>query len=331
MSSSCRPYKPYVASDLYETLTGEWTATALLSDGTQHSNRIRISGSIKEGDHYPAVLPDSVYNIYEEVTKYTREEVEGSYELFKSAAVEYNTHRLEEQNCLLMEGWIDKDAYGRLDYYSPWDLFIDREYSGVDEKSMFSDFGPKLYLEISEGDKITITGDMLYMPPVTYSSIPYYLAAYNPKRSASEGNVMFYETYTQDEYVPLTFPVELSEDGNTLTIKAIKDVQDNEWYPTLIGMDSTSPSGYALYSVYTVSDITLTRGWNGNASGTVATKAAPSSFSKPAGEVPAFDYKSLTKFEKPVKKVEKKGKVTTIEMVEKRLAKLNEAIKNNQK
>ena len=331
LTTEYRPYKPYVASDLYETLKGDWTATALLSDGTQHSNRIRISGSIKEGDHYPSVLPDSVYSIYEELTKYTREEVDGSFELFKDAAAEYNTHRLEEQNCLLMEGWIDKDEYGRLDYYSPWDLFIDREYSGVDEKSMFSDFGPKLYLEVSAGDKLSITSDMLYMPPVTYSSIPYYLAAYNPKRTASEGNVMFYETYTKDEYVPLTFPVELSEDGNTLTIKAIKDTQNNEWYPTLIGMDNTSSTGYAMYSVYTVSEITLTRGWDGNETKTVATKAAASNYSKPAGEVPAFEYKSLTRFEKPVKKVVKKGRITTIEMVEERLARLNEAIKNSQK
>jgi hypothetical protein len=172
---------------------------------------------------------------------------------------------------------------------------------------------------------------MLYMPPVTYSSIPYYLAAYNPKRTASEGNVMFYETYTKDEYVPLTFPVELSEDGNTLTIKAIKDTQNNEWYPTLIGMDNTSSTGYAMYSVYTVSEITLTRGWDGNETKTVATKAAASNYSKPAGEVPAFEYKSLTRFEKPVKKVVKKGRITTIEMVEERLARLNEAIKNSQK
>jgi hypothetical protein len=123
----------------------------------------------------------------------------------------------------------------------------------------------------------------------------------------------------------------LSDDGNTLTIKAIKDTKNNDWYPTLIGVDNTSATGYAMYSVYTVSEITLTRGWDGNENKTVATKAAAGNYIMPAGEAPTFEYKSLTKFKKPVKRIEKKGRITTIEMVEERLAKLSEAIKNSQK
>ena len=330
LTTPYRDYKPYVKSDLFQTLTGEWTATATLDDNSVHSSKITISRGIIEGEHYPSELPDSVYSIYEELTNLSKEQIDGCFERFKDAAAEYNTNRLEYQNSLLMEGWIDKDEYNRLDYFSPWDLFTSRTYNGVDEKSMFSDFGPKLYLEISEGDKLSITADMYYMPPVSYSSIPYYLVAYNPNRSAADGNLMYYETYTVDEYVPLTFPVELSEDGNTLTIKSIVDAEGGVWYPTLVGFDSTQSSGFAPYARYTVSDIVLTRN-GGSRQANVQTRAASGfRFSKPSGDMPSFGYKNLTRFENPQEKTVRNFTMATGELVDARLEKLGKALKERQ-
>ena len=113
---------------------------------------------------------------------------------------------------------------------------------------------------------------------------------------------MYYQTYTADEYEPLTFPVELSEDGNTLTIKALTDQNGGKWYPTLIGMDNTSLSGFAPGSVYTVSEIVLTRGWDGTRSASKMAKMPNGRFNKPAGDMPEFGYKSLTRFAAPVEK-----------------------------
>lgn len=321
-----RDYKPYVKSDLFETLTGEWTATATLSDKTVHKSRINLSNGITEGVHYPSELPDSIYTIYKEVADYEKAEVDGMFEEFKTQADIYNKNRIEYQNSILMEGWIDKDKYGRLNYYTPWDLFISREYSGVDVKSMFSDFGPKVYLEVSEGDKLSISGDMYYMPPVSYTSIPYYLAGYSPDRTSAEGNVVFYNIYETETYTPLTFPVELSADGNTLTIKAWKDSEGITWYPNLVGSDVT---GYVIDAMI-VSDIVLTRGWNEKSSTSVSAPAtkAGSNYNMPAGELPGFGYKSLTRFDKPVKKTHIKATVATESSVMERLDKFGETLKS---
>ena len=248
------------------------------------------------------------------------------FEEFKTQADIYNKNRIEYQNSILMEGWIDKDKYGRLNYYTPWDLFISREYSGVDVKSMFSDFGPKVYLEVSEGDKLSISGDMYYMPPVSYTSIPYYLAGYCPDRTSAEGNVVFYNIYETETYTPLTFPVELSADGNTLTIKAWKDSEGITWYPNLVGSDVT---GYVIDAMV-VSDIVLTRGWNEKSSTSVSAPAtkAGSNYNMPAGELPGFGYKSLTRFDKPVKKTHIKTTVATESSVMERLDKFGETLKS---
>ena len=322
-----RDYKDYVSSDLFKTLPGKWTITASLDDQTTYTGNILISNGINEGEHYPAVLPDSVYTIYSEEANKNREQVDSCFDRFKTAAKEYNTYRLEYQNSLLIEGWIEKDEYNRLDYMSPWDLFISRTYSGVDEKSMFSDFGPKLYLEISEGDKLSITGDMYYMPPVSYTSIPYYLAGYNPKRTAENGNIIFSDPYTETGEHVIEFPVELSNDGNTLTIKPFVDNKNEKWYPNLIGYDNTTYS--YINGSLSVAEITLTRGWS-NTQTSVATRSHSAKHNYVSGPAPEFSYKSLTRFSTPVEREVRNVTVTTGKMVEQRLEKLGEALKRNQ-
>lgn len=319
-----RDYKPYVKSDLFKTLLGDWTATANLSDGTSQTVKIKLSSGINEGDHYPSVLPDSVYTIYKEVANADKAQTDGYFDRFKSAAAEYNKQRLEYQNSLLMEGWFDKDEYDRLHYYNPWDLFISRTYSGVDEKSMFSDFGPKLYLEISEGDKLSITSDCYYMPPVSYTSIPYYLYGWTPERTVEQGNFVLWDYSNEEGDYTITFPVELSADGNTLTIKPFVDTEGITWYPNLIAYDNTSYS--YISGPMVTSEVVLTRGWNGTKS-SVTTKAASKTYSKPVGQAPTYSYKSLTRFSEPEEIQVKKHTVTTGKMVEARLERLAEVLK----
>lgn len=321
-----RDFKPYVQSDLYETLTGDWTATAKLGSKSTHVSKISLSDGIKIGRDFPAELPDSVYTIYKEEADYTEEETRGYFEEFKTIAEEYNKNRVEYQNNILMNGWIDEDEYNRLAYVSPWDMFISREYNGVDVKSMFSDFGPKLYLEVSEGDKLSISGDMYYMPPVSYYSIPYYLTGYCPDRSYSEGNIIFYDVTATDEYKPLTFPVELSNNGNTLTIKAIKDADGYTWYPNLVGIDPVY--GYIMSDMI-ISDVVLTRGWEEPAVQAVRANAPVNARLQAAHEVSSFGYKQMTRFKKQIEATRIQGKVTTGAMAHEKMEKLSEKLFNS--
>lgn len=329
LTTDYRDPKPYVKSDLFKSLKGDWTATAKLSDNTTHTVKISISDGINAGEHYPTALPDSVYTIYKEEVGMDREQVDGCFDRFKTAAAEYNKYRLEYQNSLLMEGWFDKDDYNRLAYFNPYDLFVSRSYSGVDEKSMFSDFGPKLYLEIAAGDKLSITGNAAYMPPVSYTSVPYYLARYTPDRTMEQGNFTYYDYDASAEgNYDITFPVELSADGNTLTIKPFVDADGTRWYPNLIAYDNSSYSYIAGPMV--VSEVTMTKGWSGTKS-SVSSKSGsrvPTRLSD--NEAPASTYKSLTRFDQPVEREVKKASVTTSKLVEERLGYIEKALKERQ-
>ena len=79
-----------------------------------------------------------------------------------------------------------------------------------------------------------------------------------------------------------------------------------------------------------VSDIVLTRGWNEKSSTSVSAPAtkAGSNYNMPAGELPGFGYKSLTRFEKPVKKTHIKATVATESSVMERLDKFGETLKS---
>ena len=311
--------KKRVISDLYDVLKGEWTATAKLLDGSTHTSKVNLSTGFVEGVDYPKVLPDSVYTIYQEEAKYERSETDAYFAEFKHCANEYNDNRIMYQNNILMTGWIDKDKYGRLAYQSPWDLFISREYSGVDVNSMFSDYGPKLYIEVSEGDKLSITSDVNFMPPVSYVSIPYYMAGYNVQRTASEGNIVLY----YDNYAPITFPVELSEDKKTLKIKPIVDIKNETWFPNIVGVDPLM--GYQLdYPI--VSEITLTKGWNGNTAKTYAASKYYVPAKVGTTQVMNKSYKPMTRFDKPEQVKRVSGSVMTKEKALKNMEKTVERL-----
>ena len=328
MTTDYRDAKPYVKSDLFKSLRGDWTATAKLSDNTTHTVKISLSNGINAGEHYPAALPDSVYTIYKEEVGMDRAQVDGCFDRFKTAASEFNKYRLEYQNCLLMEGWFDKDDYNRLDYYNPYDLFVSRTYSGVDEKSMFSDFGPKLYLEIEAGDKLSITGDCYYMPPVSYTSVPYYLYGYTDKRTQDQGNFIMYDYSNPAGDYTITFPVELSADGNTLTIKPFVDSDGIQWYPNLIAYDSSSYSYIAGPMV--VSEVTMTRGWSNTKSSVSSMTGSRVPTRLSDNEAPSYTYKSLTRFKNPVERQVKKATVTTSKLTEERFGYIEKALKERQ-
>ena len=306
--------KKRVVSDLYETLKGDWTATAKLLDGSTYKSKVNLSTGFVEGVDYPKELPDSVYNIYSEEAGYDKKETDDYFTEFKYRVNEYNENRIMYQNNILMRGFIDKDKYGRLAYQSPWDLFISRKYSGVDVSSMFSDYGPKFYIEVSEGDKLSITADSYYMPPVSYVTIPYYMAGYNVQRTASEGNIVMYH----ENYAPITFPVEYDVQKQTVTIKPIVDTNNETWFPNVVGVDPMM--GYQLdYPI--VSEITLTRGWNE----ATAQAVSASKYHVPAKvgttqTLPAT-YKPMTRFDKPQQVNRIDGSVMTAEKALKNMEK----------
>lgn len=287
-------------------LNGDWTLTATVINGDVREvqkSRVRIKNALVEGEDYPSTLPDSVLTIYKETTKWTDTQIRGYFDEFKTLAENYNQDRLRNQNKLLLEGWLDNDSYGRLSVMTPWDIFISRDVSTVDVESMFTEYGPKLFIKINKDmngkDSLAVTANKYYASPVANWNVPFYLAGY---ADIENYNTMFYWGTETEFQAPLEFPVELSEDLNTLTIKGYM-AKGEKYYPNLVGEDSNTLYGtqYILEKPI-VSDVVLTRGWTDDVESAPATKSASWGVKanpvSPVGKPELVKYSQRTVFEK---------------------------------
>ena len=164
-----------VESDLFETLQGKWLVSYDL---------IQVNG-----------VSVSINDV--EVT-------------IAAGADDKSAKEYRDYNRLVVLGWpFDVSAQGEfkeVPYMSPEDLVEASSYWRNYESLVYRDYGPKVFLEISEGDVITMPSEKnhyLYNWGDDGYTLYFYGADYNAKQSA-----------------PATFPITLSEDGNTLTIGA---------------------------------------------------------------------------------------------------------------
>jgi hypothetical protein len=254
--------EPIVDSTFMIALEGDWTATAKIRIKEYQNNNLvtreenytsKVSLSRRYTD-YPAKLPNDVYDLY---TKNTKEEVDAMYEDFKTEAYYFNRRRLVYRNRILCSGFIDYDLsnYDRLKYQSPYDCFVSPEYSSVDVASIFFDFGPKWYLDIDK-DKdgnivVTAPFDSNFLPPMTNArGMTYYLTAYDAETNNG---------YTSREDGKAAFPVEVSADKQTITIKPLVMEDGTKLYPNAVGVGGTG----TVLAAPVLSEIVLTKGWNG--------------------------------------------------------------------
>lgn len=305
-----------VNSELFTDLQGDWTATTTIQYKEYDSSTLdyvtktsEISSKVTIGDvGYEATLPDDVYNLYYEHTQYTtKEQVDALYDEFK-AAVDLFNEKAKNQNRLICQGLsLEIVTYQNyLEYASPYDLFISEDYNGFDSESPVFDFGPKWYLQIADGDKVSVPFNAnLFTPLSAWSTNEYHLIG------ASETASLPYVTdgtSAQTGY----FPVEVSADKNTITINPLSYNGDTYYM---------NP-GRFYYGSYQLSSriiapITLTRGWN--ESGTTAKAAAAgtdSQLSDPANMKPLY---KVT----PVKKANSRTAMPTKPAVERKQVKLH--------
>ena len=329
--ATCTSFADYVApyadakvpvnSELFTTLQGVWTASAkcratIYIDGepTQYvqdwSSRIEISDAAPA---VPASLTEDVYDLYtkpkvdedgkvdENAKVYTRDEVDVMFAELKLLTDAFTENRLENQNRLLVSGFIDFDYYedpGRLDFRTPYNLFTATNYSSVDVPQIINDFGPKWFLEILPDGSVIVPFDANTLPPMTaWPGYPFYVGGYDP-----ESNVAF---YVPTEQYP-GFPVEIV-DENTIKINPIvlsDGTKEQRCYMNAIGLNAYSTTGVEIVAPL-LSELTLTRGWDGDQTRTNAV-AAPAKVSAvsldgSAVTVPAARvYKSMTEFKAPV-------------------------------
>lgn len=253
------PAATKVESTLFDELQGEWTASATVSYSyyddnwqVQEGEEVFTSPVVIGDPTYPEVLPQSVYDLYANYG-YDKESTDLLYEEFK-----YNSQILSEdvrsQNRLLCLGFdFCLDFQGNvISARSPYDLFLATDYNAYDIPSMFYDFGNKWYLQIeADGSVKAPFSSSRFYPANQWAlnqSYPIYLAGIGNNADGEAGYL------SDDEEIP-AFPVEISADKNTITIKALQ-AYGYTFYPN-VGYISYGQFNYLSYKV--ISEVTLTR------------------------------------------------------------------------
>ena len=245
-------------------------------------------------------------------------EVDGMYEELLGLNEMFAEHRLVGQNRMLCNGFIDFDYYadkGRFRYMNPYDLFVATNYSSVDVPQIIYDFGPKWFLEVLEDGSVIVPISSQFLPPMhCWPGYTYYVGAVGNGYAVLDGT---------DEISG--FPLVVSEDMNTITIKPItfKDEsgKDVKAYMNAVGI---AEGGYELVATI-VSEIVLTRGWKEttkpNLVETSAVKVNAVTMNGTPAELPVVRaHKSMTDLVVPERKnfkVDETPNVVTKEMVDK--------------
>lgn len=259
-SAALTPEEP-VNSQLFNKLLGNWTATMESAYG---NGTVTMPVTIAAGPEQVSTLPSDVkeelvnYFIASGKTQEQAEEmVESSFNEYKDRAA-YYTQKNKDQNCLVATGF-SYDEWNA-PFASSWDLFHSTEYSAYSTDELFRDYGPKLFFKIAKdqngNDSVSVITTryaengydyLRYVDPVSDWYRTLVLCAYNQENS---GN-----------YYTTEFPVEISEDMNTITIKPVE--QEGLYYCP--GFAIEYMPGYPSWNFPTTqSGIVLTRATDEN-------------------------------------------------------------------
>lgn len=248
-------YPERVESELFTTLVGEWEATApmktyelnddntyKITDAGNYTSKVVISGGVE----YPETLSEEVYAVYE-AAGVSRSDTEALFEEFKELADQYN-RRTRGFNRLLCLGYNFADKAYMLDMIAdPWDLFTDPEFNFSEVSHIFYDFGPKWNLEIDKDGSVWLPLDIeREFPMETFNFGMDYTFYMLGVGQYSFIGADIYDT-KGNVILDARFPVEVSEDGNTVTINPIvytdSDGDTETYYPCVaqLSMGYASP------------------------------------------------------------------------------------------
>ena len=203
----------YVAvTDAEGNATGEYK----FENAGTYSSAVSIMGGLP----YETSVPQEVYDIYR-AAGMSDEETEELYEELVELTEWYNT-RTRGFNRLLCLGYNFADPNYMLNMTAtPYDLFIASDYSTNKIEHMFYDFGPKWNFEIDADGSVWLPIDIEREYPLeTFNfglDYTFYMLAVG-ERTYLGGDI--YDT-SGKLLIDARFPVEVSADYNTITIKPI--------------------------------------------------------------------------------------------------------------
>ena len=284
-----------VNSELFEKLQGEWTASAHMenyvavtdAEGNatgehkfENAGTYTSNVSIMGGLPYEESVPQEVYDIYR-AAGISDAETEELYDELIRLTKWYNT-RTRGFNRLLCLGYNFADPNYMLDIVAtPYDLFTASDYSTNKVEHMFYDFGPKWNFEIDADGSVWLPIDIEREYPLeTFNfglDFAFYMLAIG-ERTYLGGDIINADGTT---LIDARFPVEVSADYNTITIKPIVYTDGSGtteyYYPCVAQIQN----GYATpLNPRVRGEVTLTRNAGAKAASVKANAAAGKAVSK---------------------------------------------------
>ena len=245
-------------------LKGDWTATATIktydynTGGTSSSQK---NWKVTIGElNTNQTLSEADYAVFE-AAGVNKAAADAYLAQFNELAANYNEAVLG-QNRVLCQGW-DLSGTRETSTASPWDLFLMPDYNASLVDYLFNDFGPKWFLQTDADGNIFVPVNYNLVQPMMcwYNGLDHYLCSGNFEL----GFANYINPDDLFDVQTVGIPVEISADGNTVTLKAVTvnaGEQNVTLYPTMI---YDNQGQLAFYNPYVVSDVVLTKGWNGGA------------------------------------------------------------------
>ena len=198
--------------------------------------------SVAYDSHYYTALENGASE--EQADEYAKAQVAAQFAQYKEMVTKYE-NKYKGQNYILGLGLDALHSFA-----TPWDLFCSPEYVAYDVEEIFYAYGPKLFFQVQEDGKLVLLGDatITYLPPVAgWNYYDVLLMGYN------------YDYANAGVYYSGEYPVEISEDKNTIVIKGVEAEYEGETqyvYPAL----GSVMYGWPEFFTKTCEDIVLTRG-----------------------------------------------------------------------
>lgn len=307
-SASIIPEEP-VNSDLFSKLQGTWTATITSANNVTVTCPVTIKDSPEIVETLPEDVKNTLTNYFVEQGK-SKEEAESLvlkyFEEYKERA-DYYTKKYKNMNCLVATGFTYDEWFAPL--ATSWDLFCSTEYSSYNTDELFRDYGPKMFLKIGKdengSDVVSVITTRMdgynysrYVDPLADWYRTLVLCAYNIN--------------TPDQFYRTDYPVEISDDKNTITIKSVE--QEGEIYTPSFAIENY---GFPSWNFATNKEgIVLTR--------TDAASAKTRSISKVTPKVSAHSGNHFRRTRTPYEFTPKTsvcGKVFSVDSMKKNLKK----------
>uniref|UniRef100_UPI004056C5AF hypothetical protein n=1 Tax=Alistipes sp. TaxID=1872444 RepID=UPI004056C5AF len=309
--------------DKLEALKGDWTASATVSlynYETGESTKTLRSWKVSIGDlKTNNTLTDADYAVFE-AAGVSKDAADAYLAEFNQKSTEYNA-TVTGQNRVLCLGWAVDDER-TVSLASPWDLFLMTDYNASIVDYLFQDFGPKWFLQVNADGDVFV--------PVNYNRVPNLTKWYNGMNhhlclgNYESGYAFYYDPTNPESVESVGIPVEISADGNTVTLKSqVVNFEDDKgnsipvnFYPNIM----YDYNGLQFYNSYTISDVVLKKGWSENtldtptpakmSSVTTVNSKAVKSANGASYTTPKAPYSSTTFVPQP-----KKAKVANIKQV----------------